>query len=91
MHSGEDDGLGLGACGLAGETQRVADVIGDVLHLGPLIVVREHDRVPLAGQFADLRLHGRDLAGRFVERLDDRQGDGRGGGHAGSRLSAAGG
>ena len=57
MHAGEDDDLGLGACGLAGEAQRVADVVGDVLHLGPLIVVREHDRVALAGQLADLRLH----------------------------------
>ena len=34
--------------------ERVADVVGDVLHLGQLVVVGEDDRVALAGELAHL-------------------------------------
>ena len=33
-----------------GERERVADVIGDLLDLGPLVVVREDHRAALGGQ-----------------------------------------
>ena len=33
-----------------GERERVADVVGDLLDLGPLVVVREDDRVAVRGQ-----------------------------------------
>ncbi len=36
--------------GLAGQAERVADVVGHVLHLGHLVVVGEDDRVALARQ-----------------------------------------
>ena len=55
------------------QAERVAHEIGDVLHLGPLVVVREHDRVPLARQPADLPLQLGDLLGRLRGRLDDRE------------------
>ena len=42
---------------LLAEAERVADVVGDVLDLGHLVVVREDDRVALLGERADLGLH----------------------------------
>ena len=39
--------------GFAREAQRVADVVGNVLHLGALVVVREDDGVVRAGERAD--------------------------------------
>ena len=39
---------------LAREPERVADVVGDVLDLGHLVVVGEDDRVALGGERADL-------------------------------------
>ena len=46
------DGVGRGR--LAREAERVADVVGHVLHLGHLVVVGEDDRVALAGELAHL-------------------------------------
>ena len=46
VHAAEDDDVGVGLRRLAGQAERVADEIGDVLDLGPLVVVREDDRVP---------------------------------------------
>ncbi len=83
------------------QAERVAHEVGDVLHLGALVVVGQHDRVPLAGEPADLPLQLGDLLGRFGGRLDDRELElarrrhravgGRLEDHAFSRLSAAGG
>ena len=49
----EDDHSGVGVGRLLGEPERVADEIGDVLHLGPLVVVREDHRVALVPQPLD--------------------------------------
>ncbi len=43
----------VGLRGFAAQAERVADEIGDVLHLGALVVVREDDRVAFAGKFLD--------------------------------------
>ena len=43
---------------LAGELQRVADEVGQVLDLGRLVVVRQHDGFSLFEQFSDGSLHG---------------------------------
>ena len=38
------------------EIQDVTDEVGDILHLGPLVVMRENDRVALAGERPDFGL-----------------------------------
>ena len=53
---------------LPGEAERVADEVGDVLHLGPLVVVRQHHGVAPAGELADLALELRDLLRALVRR-----------------------
>ena len=69
----EDDHLGRRLRRLAGEAERVAHEVGDVLDLGPLVVVGDDDRVPLLGQRPDLGLKRRDFLGRLVEPFDDGQ------------------
>ena len=54
VHAAEDDDVGVGLGGFAREAERVADEIGDVLHLGPLVVVGEDDGVAIAGEGLDL-------------------------------------
>ncbi len=61
VDAAEDDRVGLRRRGFAGEPERVADEVGDVLDLGHLVVVGEDDRVPLGGERADLLVHGGDL------------------------------
>ena len=39
--------LGIGRRRLLGQLQRIADIIGQILNLGPLIIMREDDRVAL--------------------------------------------
>ena len=78
-------GVDLG--GLAGQAQRVAHEIRDVLHFGPLVVVGDDHGVPLAGQVADLRLQCRDL-GRGLALVFD---DGKRGHQAGSVVRVRGG
>ncbi len=56
VDAAEDDRRRIGRRGLPRETERVADVVRDVLHLGALVVVGEDDRVLLAGKRADLLL-----------------------------------
>ena len=63
MHAAEHDHLALGGRCLAREAERVADVVGDVLHLGDLVVVREDHRAALGRQRAHLLLHPLDLLG----------------------------
>ena len=58
VDAAEDDRLRVGAGGLVREPERVADEVGDVLHLGHLVVVGEDDRVALARERADLLVHG---------------------------------
>ncbi len=48
VHAAEQDDVGVGGCGLAGKTEGVADVVGDVLDLGDLVVVGEDHGVALA-------------------------------------------
>ncbi len=54
MHSTEDDHVGFGCRGLSREPERIADVVGNVLHVGQLVVVREDDGVALACKRAHL-------------------------------------
>ena len=56
MHAAEDDDVGFRLGRFAREPERVADEVGDVLHFGALVVVRQDDRVPLAGERLDLSL-----------------------------------
>ncbi len=56
MHAAEDDDVGVGLGRFAREAERVADEIGDVLHFGALVVVREDDGVAVAGEALDLGL-----------------------------------
>ena len=51
----------LGGGGPPGEAERVADVVGDVLHLGHLVVVREDHGVALGRERAHLVLQASDL------------------------------
>jgi hypothetical protein len=49
-HPGQHDRAGRTGGGEPGQRQRIADVVGDVLDLGGLVVVRQDHRVPLRGQ-----------------------------------------
>jgi hypothetical protein len=79
VHAGEDDDLGVGVAGRAGELQRVADVVGDVLDVGLLVVVREQDGLALALQGLDL-VEQVDRRGPARGGAGDRGREGRGGG-----------
>ena len=57
MDAAEHDRLRIGRRGLPRQPERVADVVGHVLHLGHLVVVREDHGVALARQRLDLVLH----------------------------------
>ena len=61
MHAAEDDHPGVGGGRLLREPERVADVIGDVLDLGQLVVVGEDHRAALARERPDLVLKRRDV------------------------------
>ena len=54
MDAAEEDRRGVGGGRLPREAERVADVVGDVLHLGQLVVVGEDHRVALARERAHL-------------------------------------
>ena len=58
MHAAEDDDVGVDFGGLAGEFEGVAGEVGDVLHVGHLVVVREDDGVALGGEAAQFLLEG---------------------------------
>ena len=64
VHAAEAITSAVAGGGLAGEPERVADVVGDVLDLGHLVVVREDHRVALGGERAHLCGQRRDLRGR---------------------------
>ena len=68
VHAGEDDRGGVAGRGDAGEGERVADVVGDVLDLRRLVVVRQEDGVLLGGEPADLVAPGLPLVGRPARR-----------------------
>ena len=55
IDAAEDDHVCLDLRGLARQLQRVAGEVGNVLHLRPLVVVREDDGVALRLQRANLR------------------------------------
>ena len=57
----EHDHVGVGGGRLLRQAQRVADVVGHVLHLGDLVVVGQDHGVSLACQRAHLVLHGLDI------------------------------
>ena len=88
VHAGEDDHLGRRLRGLPGEAQRVADEVGDVLHLGSLVVVRQDDRVAPRARASRISawsaaISSGDSSSRSMTGRLER--------HAVSRLSAAGG
>ena len=60
VHAAEDDDVGFRLGGFAGEPERVADEVRDILHFGALVVVRQDDGVPLAREGLDLSLQLRD-------------------------------
>ena len=61
VHAAEHDHLGVRFRGEAREPERVADVVGHVLHFGALVVVGDDDRVALLCERADLVLQRADL------------------------------
>ena len=61
VHAAERDHVGVGGRRLLREAERVADVVGDLLDLGQLVVVGEDDRAALGGERADLVLQGGDV------------------------------
>src|SRR5439155_1596173 len=61
VDAAEDDRIGVRRGRLLREAQRVAHVIGHVLHLGNLVVVREDDGAALCGERTYLVLHTADL------------------------------
>src|SRR5262249_21923176 len=61
VDAAEDDRRGIRRGRLARKAERVPDVVGDVLHLGHLVVMGEDDRVALAREGAHLLLHAADL------------------------------
>ena len=69
MDAAEDDDVGGGFGGHLGETEGVADVIGDVLDFWDLVVVGEDDGV-------EFFLEGEDVAGEGVEARGRSAGDG---------------
>src|SRR4029077_14499495 len=68
----EDDHVRVGRGSLPREPERVADVIGYVLHVGPLVVVREDDRVALPRECAHLVLHRGDHSRTSSETVSER-------------------
>jgi hypothetical protein len=56
VHATEDDDISRCCGSLAGEPQRVADIVGDILNFGTLIVVGEHHGVAGPGKPANLSL-----------------------------------
>jgi len=55
MHPTEHDHISLGPRSSLGQSQRIANIVRDVLNLRDLIVVREYDGVPLTLEPRDLR------------------------------------
>jgi hypothetical protein len=58
VDAAEHDDVGVGVRGLAGQSERIADEVRDVLHFGALVVVREDHGVTLGRQLPDLVLEG---------------------------------
>jgi hypothetical protein len=69
VDAAECDHLGVGVGRLAGQPQRVADVVGDVLDLGHLVVVGEDHGVALGRERSHLVAQLGDLA---VAQVEDR-------------------
>ena len=53
MDAAEDDDVRVGGGGLLRQPERITDEVGDVLHLGALVVVRQDHGVPLVPQPLD--------------------------------------
>jgi len=53
MHAAEHDDGGVDFGGLAGEFEGIAREVGDVLHVGHLVVVREDDGLAFDLEFLD--------------------------------------
>ena len=66
MHTTEHDDVGARASGLATQAERVANEVGHVLDLGPLVVVRQNHGVLLLCDALDFGVQ----LGDFVFRLD---------------------
>jgi hypothetical protein len=61
VHAAEDDRAAVGLSRALRQTQRITDVIGDVLDLRELLVVGEDHGVALARERPDLFLQDRDV------------------------------
>src|SRR5687768_12197545 len=66
VNTAEDDDFRRRARRLPREAERVADEVGDVLYLRPLVVVREDDGVAFLGQRTDL---GLEILAHWRERM----------------------
>ena len=65
MHTTEQNHIRIGVARCLGELETVADVVGDVLDIGVLVVVRQNDGVALPAKGVD-----------FVEDVEDGLGHG---------------
>jgi hypothetical protein len=63
VDTAEDDRRGVGRRRAASQAERIADIVGDVLDFGDLVVVGQDDRVPGTGELTHLGLQRRDLDG----------------------------
>jgi hypothetical protein len=61
VNAAEDDRLGIRFGGLLLESERVADVVGNVLDLGQLVIVGEDHRTALGGERPHLFLEEGDV------------------------------
>ena len=64
MDAAEDDRLRVGGGSLVREPERVAHEVGDILHLGHLVVVGEDHRPAFSRERAHFLLERRDLGRR---------------------------
>ena len=83
VDAAEDDDRGVGLRRLARQPERVTHEVGDVLDLGTLVVVRDHDGIALPREPADLVLQLGDPFRREAVGFDDREGQGHSGCRAG--------
>ncbi len=58
VDAAEDDDIGVSSGGFLAQLQRIADEVGDVLHLAALVVMGEDDGVLLLFKLQDLLFEG---------------------------------
>ena len=68
MHAAENDDVGVGLGGGLRELQRIGHGVGDFLHFGALVVMRQQNGVAFRAELADALL----LCGGSLRRVLDR-------------------